>query len=53
MPIDQWNPKPVLRKLESEMMRRMSRAVLIIKGETQRKLSTGQPVVRQIGRAHV
>ena len=46
MPVDRWNPEKVTAAAKAEVARRMQRAVLVVQGDAQRRLSVGQPVVR-------
>ncbi len=46
MPVDKWNSKKLVKTVGGVMEKRMARAMLILQGDVQRRLSVGQPVVR-------
>jgi len=46
MPPNRWNSEAVERRAMEEMKRRMTRATLLLVGDTKRLLTVGQPVKR-------
>lgn len=46
MPVDRWEPEKITKAAAAVIGRRMQRAMLLVQGAAQRKISVGQPVRR-------
>ncbi len=43
MPVDKWDSRKVIKLTQAHLKKNMGAAMLILQGEVQRKISTGQP----------